>query len=837
MNLLQSRQNINVFMSKFVVQIKGTAAMGMTDLNHASETVLVSLLREVYGYNELKNLNSEEGANYPGIDLGDENARVAVQVTSTPSSEKIKQTLEKFVKFKQYEKYDRLVVYILSEKQSSYSGNGFDEIIQGRFTFDKDKDILDYRDVLKQVSAFPLDRVRAVEQILEEHFGDSNILLRVKKEVQALREEASEETTVQTETIVVAQQEIAQKQTQEISSIVEDVLRRQLSEAGIRQPTVSVEETAYTAKLELTSSLLADGKAGAAQKELLKMRRESTQQAISSDSLYRIATQLGACAYDLGETDTAVRELNDALVYRPDDPGALTNAATAASLAGNSVEALRLSNKVRQLEKQSSVATSIYIGVLHHQGQLNEIEQVLANEPWIATDAMCLTTLGDLKFQDGEYERAAQYLQDAIIADDKNPLPHLLLAQSILIPLQQSMHDDPPLPGNQEGLENAKRQQALDALTDVVTLTADRDNLDMRHLALANRAGVLASLGRLDEAEQDCDEVLATNKHQETALRNKGQILLRRGAWDRAIQFLLQIQAEEEKKSAVLPLASAYKSLGNFARVIEVLTPFWEISSHEHDKIYIAALLMQAHTELGETDKAAQIESDLFNGWPNDPVMLSVLSSRRVEQGKQEEAVALLSKGLATAQGHTHDWIIYQIAQIYYRLNNFPKAVETYKPIVDTAKDSLELREYLHSLYQTKQFQEAFTIARSLRGDGAVIPMISEIEAMILEEVSDWDSAAAILYQLREIEPKNLSLSVRLVRIEVRRENENAAKAAAQKVTFEAVQDNPDLLMRMAFARNSLNMPEALRFAYQARRIAPGNAEIHTAYMHLSNRT
>ena len=685
-----------------------------------------------------------------------------------------------------------------------------------------------------------MDRTRAVEQILEENFGGGQTSHQVQEDVLALRleqsqlaEEISRARTVQTEALIIAQQEITQQQTQEITSIVADMFRRQLSEAGIQQPAVSAEETTYSAKLDIAREFFLDGQANTARKVLLGLRGEASHQTISPDTQFRIATQLGACAYELGDTEVAVKELRDALALRPNDLMALTNAATAASLAGDTDEALRLSTRVRQLEKQSSVATSIYISVLHHQGHLEEVERTIADESWIITDAMCLATLGDLKFQDGEYERAEQFLRDAIKADDKNPLPYLLLAQSILVPLQRLMHEDPPLPGKQEEPSSARRREAAEALTAVIALTADRDNPEMRHIALANRAGVLAALGQLDEAELDCDKVLAENKHQDTALRNKGQILLRRGDKERAIQFFEQIQGEDEKTGAALPLATAHNSLGQFAKVIEVLTPLWETSSHERDKIYIANMLINAHSRLGDADRAAQIEADLLQGWPNDPDTLSVLSSRRVAEGKQDEAVALLEQGLAVAQGHVRDWVAYQLAQLYYNLGNFAKAAETYKPIVDTAKDSSQLREYVYSLYRTGQSQEALEVARSLRGNGAPIPMISEIEAVILEEVSDWNEAATILSQLREIEPQNLSLSVRLVLVETRRGDKDAARAAAQRVPYEAIKDDPELLMRMAFARNRLDMPEVLRFAYRARHIAHDDANIHTGYMQL----
>ena len=121
MNLLTVQNRITELMSKFVTQIKGTTAMGRTDLNRASETILIPLFAELYGYKNLKNLNYSEGPNYPGIDLGDEIARVAFQITATSTGQKVKDALQKFVRHELYKQYDRLVVYVLTERQNSYS--------------------------------------------------------------------------------------------------------------------------------------------------------------------------------------------------------------------------------------------------------------------------------------------------------------------------------------------------------------------------------------------------------------------------------------------------------------------------------------------------------------------------------------------------------------------------------------------------------------------------------------------------------------------------------------------------------------------------------------------
>ena len=174
MNLKKSQDNVIDLMLRFVQRVKAETAMYRRDINLISENVLIPLLSEIYEHKELKNLNSSDKSNFPAIDLGDEKTRTAYQITSRFRSEKIKDTIKKFVDHKLYEKYHRVVIYILTEKPQTYHGRGLDDIIQNKFSFDKERDILDYRDLLEQISGFSLDKLRRVEEILEQQFGDES---------------------------------------------------------------------------------------------------------------------------------------------------------------------------------------------------------------------------------------------------------------------------------------------------------------------------------------------------------------------------------------------------------------------------------------------------------------------------------------------------------------------------------------------------------------------------------------------------------------------------------------------------------------------------------------
>lgn len=172
MRLLELRNRINELMSIFVTQIRGAGAMGQTDINNVSETVLIPLFAEIYGYKKLRNLNTTERANYPAIDLADDEAGVAFQITSRADLEKIKDTLKKFADHELYKKYDRLVIYVLTQKQQTYSKAPCESIVRRRFDFDVDKDIEDYRDILQRLEDFQIDKTSRIRDILEANFGE-----------------------------------------------------------------------------------------------------------------------------------------------------------------------------------------------------------------------------------------------------------------------------------------------------------------------------------------------------------------------------------------------------------------------------------------------------------------------------------------------------------------------------------------------------------------------------------------------------------------------------------------------------------------------------------------
>lgn len=128
----------------------------------AVEEFYRELLNRAFGY-QLKNMNREKG-NYPGIDLADDAAGVAVQVTTTETAEKVRHTLEQFLDAKKglYSRYTRLIVAVAGDskgKNSSYTTKSFD--------FQPRRDIWDIAGLVAQLQALPQEKLEDLVEFLK----------------------------------------------------------------------------------------------------------------------------------------------------------------------------------------------------------------------------------------------------------------------------------------------------------------------------------------------------------------------------------------------------------------------------------------------------------------------------------------------------------------------------------------------------------------------------------------------------------------------------------------------------------------------------------------------
>ncbi|PRY13780.1 hypothetical protein CLV24_105150 [Pontibacter ummariensis] len=174
MNKKKIIDRIAELLSRFRTETENLNSLNLYDINIHAENVIIPILNKVYGLN-LVNANLEE-KNYSAIDLIDRENRIAIQVTSTSSGEKIKYTLEQYVKYKKNEEFDILLVYVITAKQAKYSDESFKKIINEEFDFNSKDNIYDYENLLRELNSWiSIPKIQEVLDLFELEFSEEKI--------------------------------------------------------------------------------------------------------------------------------------------------------------------------------------------------------------------------------------------------------------------------------------------------------------------------------------------------------------------------------------------------------------------------------------------------------------------------------------------------------------------------------------------------------------------------------------------------------------------------------------------------------------------------------------
>lgn len=143
--------------------------IGLFDSNRAAQDFYRGLLSLIFDYKNLEDLDKlNKITNYPAIDLGDVKDKIAFQITSDSSSDKIKKAICAFIKHELYSTYDRLIILIIGTKQS-YSTNFNTE---DKFTFNKETDVWDDNYLIKEIHKLSTQRLEKIEQYLQEELEE-----------------------------------------------------------------------------------------------------------------------------------------------------------------------------------------------------------------------------------------------------------------------------------------------------------------------------------------------------------------------------------------------------------------------------------------------------------------------------------------------------------------------------------------------------------------------------------------------------------------------------------------------------------------------------------------
>jgi len=154
--------------------------MGLFDINTVAEDFLIPIFTLAFNCPDLCNQNRIQ-MNFPAVDLGCKTSRTSIQITSDSSSSKVRETLEKFESHGLGSDFDSLYVYVITERQKSYTSQKLTEAANSlSIAFDPSSNILDFRDLAKRLGELTNEQLESINGHLEAEFTkkDANLQFR-----------------------------------------------------------------------------------------------------------------------------------------------------------------------------------------------------------------------------------------------------------------------------------------------------------------------------------------------------------------------------------------------------------------------------------------------------------------------------------------------------------------------------------------------------------------------------------------------------------------------------------------------------------------------------------
>jgi hypothetical protein len=143
---------------------------GLFSKNRLTEDLLLPLFKIALESPSLRNVNQDR-QNFPGIDLADDGARLAVQVTTDASAGKITETLKTFFANDLPSRYDRLVIFHLTDRPPRYTvatkAKWRRVRARGRrFRFDPTRDVITTTSLFRTVQGLPHGEIYKLSDVL-----------------------------------------------------------------------------------------------------------------------------------------------------------------------------------------------------------------------------------------------------------------------------------------------------------------------------------------------------------------------------------------------------------------------------------------------------------------------------------------------------------------------------------------------------------------------------------------------------------------------------------------------------------------------------------------------
>ena len=168
MNRADALEKINKALAVLAYETRAENRAGFFSKNRLIEDLLVPIFRVVLKVPHLRNLN-RGGKTSPYIDLADQRSRLAIQVTSERSAEKVTETLTNFVSQNYQKRYRRLIFFILTDNAMRFSAKSkkvWRKICGKKLRFDPSADIVTTLGLFSLIASLENSEVFAIQDVI-----------------------------------------------------------------------------------------------------------------------------------------------------------------------------------------------------------------------------------------------------------------------------------------------------------------------------------------------------------------------------------------------------------------------------------------------------------------------------------------------------------------------------------------------------------------------------------------------------------------------------------------------------------------------------------------------
>lgn len=613
-------------------------------------------------------------------------------------------------------------------------------------------------------------------------------------------------------------------QVAQLSAQFASLTARPLSALPLGDPGAPAREQAFHAEIDTAKGLIELGQFVSAQSVLMGTRGKAQGEQVSQRVLFRIATNLGACAHALDNRVAAREEFQAALRIEPENPDALANVAITL-VDDDAEEALRLSREALSRNPRQVHAMCIQIECLFRAGEDAATEALVAEAAWVQESVTGCLMLGRLFVNRGEFERAEALLRTAQSLDPDSAGPYLSLSIAIILPLQRALTENLDLPYR---LPRERLAEAEALLTRAIEILGSHQLSRVLTGALTDRAELRRMDGRLEQALGDCERVLMLDPEHLGARVNKALTLLE---LDRAREAIPLLETTRGTlPNGELSLALAYLEAERPEDAQGMIEPIWASSDTSRLRLRAGDILLRAAQQLSQPTRISEIVTEIEMKWPNDAEALAILGEAKRRAGDLTAAERILRSALTVGVGAILDQVNIELADILYSQERYIEAIPLYDSALNAAAPLPLRRRLLISLFRARRWREALNLAQDLKGAGPAIPTVTEIESIILEQTGDLESARNLRLALIQVEPRSVSHQVRAAFLALRMGDEARAREEIIEIRWEDLQGHANSLTATAEVYALLGISGALELAYRGLAAGFGDADQHLAY-------